>query len=238
MKTEYKANLKDSGLEVVSQIPAQECPTSLTKDDNICRTEKKCGKCFQILSIDKFYFKKTENCYYSNCKECLKKTQREYNVTKKLEISIAKKKYHENNYTKIKERRKFHNINKQLMLKNRRSWENSRLRNDAQFKLRKNLRSRISKAMKKQGLIKSQETELLIGCKISELAKHIESKFEPGMSWENYGKWHVDHIFPLSKADLTKQQDLLMVMSYKNMQPLWAHDNIIKHNKIEFQKLG
>ena len=41
MKTEYKANLKDSGLEVVSQIPAQECPTSLTKDDNICRTSAK-----------------------------------------------------------------------------------------------------------------------------------------------------------------------------------------------------
>jgi hypothetical protein len=60
---------------------------------------------------------------------------------------------------------------------------------------------------------------------------HIESKFQEGMSWENYGQWHVDHIKPLSLA--TTEQKVMELNHYTNLQPLWAVDNIKKSNKYE-----
>ena len=50
------------------------------------------------------------------------------------------------------------------------------------------------------------------------------------MSWDNYGKWHIDHIIPLSSAKT--EQDILKLCHYTNLQPLWAKGNIIKSNKI------
>jgi len=52
------------------------------------------------------------------------------------------------------------------------------------------------------------------------------------MTWDNYGKWHVDHIFPVSKADLTNEEELKKVCNYGNLQPLWAKENMSKGSKI------
>jgi hypothetical protein len=50
------------------------------------------------------------------------------------------------------------------------------------------------------------------------------------MTWDNYGKWHMDHIYPLSLAKTTEEIEKLC--HYTNLQPLWAVDNIRKGNKI------
>ena len=72
-----------------------------------------------------------------------------------------------------------------------------------------------------------------IGCSIPRLRRHLESKFKKGMSWENYGKiWHIDHIIPTSLIDLTIKSNQKFVFNYKNLQPLWAKDNMKKSNKI------
>jgi hypothetical protein len=70
-----------------------------------------------------------------------------------------------------------------------------------------------------------------IGCTYRELAVHIERQFEPGMTWKNMGKWHVDHIVPVAHF-LEHDPDGVMWNHYTNLQPLWAKDNLSKGAKL------
>ena len=69
-----------------------------------------------------------------------------------------------------------------------------------------------------------------MGCSFEFLKIHLESKFQKGMAWINYGKWHVDHIIPLSSA--TTVESISKLCHFTNLQPLWAFDNLSKNGKI------
>ena len=47
------------------------------------------------------------------------------------------------------------------------------------------------------------------------------------MNWSNYGEWHIDHIIPLSSANT--KEELSLLCHHKNLQPLWAYDNLSKN---------
>jgi len=99
------------------------------------------------------------------------------------------------------------------------------------FKLATNLRNRLAKALKKCKAQKSHGTFKLVSCTPKELKHYIEQQFQTGMTWDNYGQWHIDHIKPLTSFDLTKQEEQLAANHFTNLQPLWAADNIRKGNK-------
>jgi hypothetical protein len=69
-----------------------------------------------------------------------------------------------------------------------------------------------------------------LGCSIPELKTYLESKFQEGMSWENWGiyGWHIDHIIPLDAFNLTNREEFLKACHYTNLQPLWAEENLKK----------
>lgn len=58
------------------------------------------------------------------------------------------------------------------------------------------LRGRLHAALKHQGVKKTALTFSLLGCSSSELKTHLEKQFLPGMTWDNFGLWHIDHILP------------------------------------------
>jgi hypothetical protein len=96
-------------------------------------------------------------------------------------------------------------------------------------------RKMIARHMKGESV--TQESNRLIGCTVQDLRDHMESQFKDGMTWNNYGQrgWHVDHIIPLSKFDLSDENQRAIAMHYTNLQPLWWRDNIKKGNKMQKQ---
>ena len=105
-------------------------------------------------------------------------------------------------------------------------------RRDPVFRLQSNLRRRVSRAITRGG--KSDKTMSLLGCSMEKMMAHLESQFQQGMTWENYGinGWHVDHIIPCSSFDLTNCEQQRKCFHFTNLQPLWAEDNLKKSNKI------
>lgn len=87
-----------------------------------------------------------------------------------------------------------------------------------------NVRSRTRKCF--LGYYKDKTTKTLLGCTVEKLTTHLSAKFTEGMTLENYGKWHIDHIVPLSSAKT--KQELEKLCHYTNLQPLWAKDNLSK----------
>ena len=85
-------------------------------------------------------------------------------------------------------------------------------------------------AFRDRGFKKQSDTEKLIGCAWDILFSHIQSKFVSGMSIDNYGKWHIDHIIPLSSAK--SEEELRALCHYTNLQPLWAAENLSKGSRM------
>lgn len=119
----------------------------------------------------------------------------------------------------------------------RRERRKQRSLNDKNWVIRERLRQRISKAIKIQGADKRAKFNESLGCSIDFLRAYIQARFKPGMTWENYGSvWHVDHVHPLAKLDLSKRRNQLAANHFTNLQPMFAHENIIKSDKIEQQQ--
>lgn len=112
-------------------------------------------------------------------------------------------------------------------------YEGRKYKEDELFKIKKRLRGRVRDALKNNQ--KSGSAIQDLGCSVEDFKVYLESKFESGMSWENYAPkgWHIDHIKPLSSFDLTDRKQFLEACHYTNLQPLWWYDNLSKGNKVE-----
>jgi len=102
-------------------------------------------------------------------------------------------------------------------------------------RIAKNMRDRMRSALK--GTSKLESTRNMTGIPFEDLKMYLESKFIDNMSWDNYGKngWHIDHIIPCSLFDMTKPEHQRMCFYYKNLQPMWASDNISKSNRVNIE---
>ena len=157
---------------------------------------------------------------YAKCKDC-----REYQAAKSRE------------YRKTPEGKAYGKKRRTTSLyrEYQKSYGVERYSRDVQFKLTKRLRIRLLQAL--NGNFKNGSAIDNLGCSVEELKSHLESQFEPGMSWENHGhgngKWNIDHIRPLASFDLTDPRQVALACHYTNLQPLWYEDNVKKGASIE-----
>ncbi|CAB4136642.1 hypothetical protein UFOVP309_48 [uncultured Caudovirales phage] len=120
--------------------------------------------------------------------------------------------------------------------KNGKEWMNNymkdRINTDSLFKFKNKVRGLIYQSFKRKknnNWNKKTKTENILGCKFEEFKIYIENKFTFGMTWENQGEWHLDHIKPLKLAET--EEDVIKLNHYTNFQPLWAEDNLKKGSK-------
>ncbi len=139
----------------------------------------------------------------------------------------AKKIYEVDREQELIRCRNYYKNNKEAVYARHKKYEADRKRTDIMFKITKNLRSRTSMAIKYS---KPGSAIKDLGCTVAELKIHLESKFANSMNWDNYGEWHIDHIKPLSKFDLSNAVEFKKACSFNNLQPLWAMDNLRKSN--------
>lgn len=132
-------------------------------------------------------------------------------------VTASKTKYRDNNRDRVR--------------KSAREYVGRRRDADDNYRLRSALRSRIHAALNSKGVRKLSRTELLLGCTIQFLRGYLEARFQPGMTWENYGTWHVDHIMPCDAYDLRDTAQQMACFNYKNLQPLWGSENVRKGAK-------
>ena len=118
--------------------------------------------------------------------------------------------------------------NRKVISQNYTEYEKNRKLTDAEFKLVKTLRSRLGGALKRQNSSKNNSTIELLGCSVSFLKGYLAGKFKEGMTWENHGEWHIDHIKPCASFNLLDEEEQKTCFHYTNLQPLWASENLSK----------
>lgn len=121
--------------------------------------------------------------------------------------------------------------NKQIINKCRVKNNKLKILNDPLYKIKESIRCLIKNSYRRKSNNKTTKTAEILGCSVNEFKHYIEQKFQSGMTWDNYGKWHFDHVKPVSLA--TTPEDLVALNHYTNFQPLWAEDNIKKSDHYE-----
>jgi hypothetical protein len=198
------------------------------KDCEIERSKKYINENKEIVSD------RRKKRYYENHETNLEK-KREYDnqnreiVREKARNSYDRKKasrYYLENKSKIRAK------NKQWISENKDYFKDLNSKNTTRWS--KNnphiiaWRSVLHRVIKQFGMKKESRTMDILGYSATDFKNHISSLFEDGMSWENWGTWHIDHIYPVSKFD--KNTPVSEVNALSNLQPLWAKDNLEKHN--------
>lgn len=220
--------------------------------------KKWCGKCKSFQSLETFNnCAKSWDKLRPTCKLCLSKDRSEnkdkmteYNKkywVKTKDIQIEKNKiWRENNKERVAENYKAYRalhgkeIDKRQYEKRKNdpeyrakynayriNYDKNKRTNDISFRVKENIKRRIREIIQNRG--KSYKNHEYLGCSTEQLKCHLEKQFSEGMTWNNYGRmWHIDHIIPCASFDFKRELDKRLCFNYRNLQPLWAKDNICK----------
>lgn len=191
-----------------------------------------CSRLSALESQNKNPERKRENQsrYHEKNKEKLKQ---KYHDNKK-EYSERSKKYYQENRSKIinkakdyatKNRNKIRERKRRYYIENKNT-EKFRVRSAASNSIRN-----VMDAIRKNNKDKVKGKSSKVNFDVNEFKIRIESLFEDGMSWDNYGEWHVDHIKPIIAFINEGVFDIDLINSINNLQPLWAKDNLSKGGK-------
>lgn len=206
------------------------------RSDGFYPTCKICRKEFNVKNKEARRIK--DKIYYNNNQEKILNSKKEYYNKNKTELLQKNRIYLKNNPDKVKKYAKKTYLKnfekKQKYQKNNREHINKKRKelyhNNPKFKIASLLRNRVVEVLKEKNFKKNNKFIKYIDCTVEFLVNYLESKFKPGMSWDNHGDWHIDHKIPLASAKT--EQDVYKLSHYTNLQPLWSKENLTKSNKI------
>lgn len=209
------------------------CNIEKSKSDFYKDKSKKDGYKTHCIQCNREYFEENKKSlldssknYYLNNKDKISKTKKLYREKNKNHLSEYRKKYYVENINRHKETSKSNYLkNKKKIL----SKYKERLNNDPLFRFIQNLKCNVRNSLTKTGYSKKTRTFEIIGMEFDQFREYIEIQFKDGMSWDNYGEWHLDHKTPISWAN--SEEEAILLCHYSNYQPLWSMENLSKGNK-------
>ena len=174
----------------------------------------------------------TDKNYQDKNKESIRLNKKQYYIENKEFFKQKSKEHREDNLEYYKDYNKKYQQNPKHQAK-RNKQRTLRYNTDINFKIKTTLRNKLNQVLKNNSKHKSALE--LLGCTVEELKTHLQSQFVEGMTWDNHGtgfygkkQWHIDHIKPCIKFDLSKKSEQIKCFHYTNLQPLWAKDNLSK----------
>ena len=186
---------------------------------------KTCSNCHACKPVDLFRKR-------NQCTACEAANKRKYRQEHKEVLNAREREYYQNNKEKIAaNHRKYRQNNKEVLNAREAARVKKRYHSDPEYNLICRLRRRMRHAIKAAGLDKKcDSTSELLGISYQGLKEWLEAQFTEGMTWENRSDWHVDHIIPCDAFDMTVEENQRICFWYKNLQPLWAEENLKKSN--------
>jgi hypothetical protein len=184
----------------------------------VCKTEKE---------LTEFYKDKSRSSGLSSkCKVCHNiNTHRKRKLKKETDPEYRK--FANRKRTEQKKRKMLENPEYRKLVNQKKEKRNViRESKDPVYKLKRKMRHSLRDAFRRKGYSKNTQSQEILGADWNTVKKYFESKFVDGMSWDNQGDWHIDHILPISTA--INEEDVLRLNHYTNLQPLWAEDNMKK----------
>ena len=203
----------------------------------ICR---KCGNEKELSEFSKD--KKGKFGVKGCCKLCIKNYDNKHYFDNSDKIKKYSKQWRIDNPKYFKEWKdekgniyfkEYYNNNKDKFIKSTNKYNKKKRLEDPFYKLKQNIRTKISQSLK--GYSKSKTTLQILGVDNFDVFKqHIESQFQKGMNWQNYGlgenKWVIDHRIPVNSAKT--EQEIYAINHYSNLQPMWSIENMKKGTNI------
>lgn len=189
---------------------------------------KRCCKCKEIKDLSAFWKNKSrKDGLHQECKIC--------SYSNKIgKRQAASKRYYLKNKEEIAKRDRAYRLANKAKIDTRNlTYQRKRYKENPKYRAIVNARLRISNFLKNK-----EKYSKSLGCSFDLFCKHIESQFKSRMTWENYGKWHIDHKFPLSVAYEFGPELFKKSCHYSNLQPMWALDNLRKAAKVEQPNLN
>ncbi len=227
--------------EWVNQLNRERAAAKKLQDTSDYPDHKKCNNCLQEKILKDFpvdssgkYGRK------GRCSDCCNESQRDKyedddqwrKQKQDKNNKYGRKKYNEdiehreNKLMKIRQYRSTE-VGKQV----RRDYDKNRYDNDIHYKVHHNTKSLIYNRLRNRNSGKDNRSTFdILPYTLEELIEHLESKFKPDMTWDNYGEWHIDHIQPDVSFNYTSVDDpeIQKCWALSNLQPLWAEENLSK----------
>lgn len=123
--------------------------------------------------------------------------------------------------------------NKSRVIRQQAEYQSRRRRADPAYCLARSVRNRVYNALvlSPRHTGRRGSTLELLGCTAEHYQAYLAGLFQPGMSWQNYGEWHIDHVRPLASFDLSDPAQQRAAFHFSNTQPLWAKENLAKSDR-------
>lgn len=200
----------------------------------MCKTCSKCGKEKELTEFVRD--KSLKSGYTSNCKSCRYEKSNEWHrknyQENKDQVLEKNSNWRRKNWDAVYKQRK----ESGQMKKHANRWYHNKGKHDINYVITERLRGRIRNIITKG--YKSAPTLALLGCGIESFKIHLQNQFTEGMSWDNYGKWHIDHIKPCCSFDLSLEENQRACFHYSNLRPLWGSDNSKKSQQDKLQTIN